>query len=230
LDLNGDGLGDGLAVNDEFEVVVERFEFIPPGAIVARYNLTAAAVGGNGSVLPTGGSYGDGTVVTLHATADVGYQVKQWTGTDDNGSSAATNRVTMTAHRTATVQFERIPVQAQYILTTNVIGGNGTITPVGGSHPAGALIVLTAAADPGYHLKAWTGTDNDGSTNPTNTVTMTSNKPVAAEFAKDTAAPAPPPGCTLPAVVIILAIYLATFVLSPVRPQVGRPGASKRRR
>jgi len=77
-----------------------------------------------------------------------------------------------------------------YKLTTQVSGGNGTISrsvaqdPNWGDYPANTVVTLTANADPNYHWATWTGTDNN-SVNPT-TVTMSGNKGVVATFAAST--------------------------------------------
>ncbi len=70
------------------------------------YSLSASVVGGNGNVSPTSGTYVQGKVITLTATPDSGYQVKSWSGTDDDTSTETTNTVTMDANHTVTVEFE----------------------------------------------------------------------------------------------------------------------------
>ncbi|MGA1980722.1 MAG: right-handed parallel beta-helix repeat-containing protein [Sedimentisphaerales bacterium] len=70
----------------------------------------------------------------------------------------------------------------EFQLTASVIGGNGTISPTSGTYYAGAIATLTAAPDPGWRVKGWSGTDNDYSTATTNTVIMDSNKTVGVEF------------------------------------------------
>ncbi len=87
-------------------VVTVEYELI-------TYTLTASVAGsGHGSVMatPTAAAYNQGTKVTLIAAPEEGYQVKTWTGTDDEASTANTNTVTMNANRSATVEFETIPV------------------------------------------------------------------------------------------------------------------------
>ena len=87
----------------------------------------------------------------------------------------------MDADKTVTVEFELIPA-VQYQLSASVIGGNGSVSPTGGSYAAGAVVTLTAAADSGYRVKSWSGTDNDTLKTATNTVTMDADKTVTVEF------------------------------------------------
>ena len=109
---------------------------------------------------PDQASYTCGEVVTLTATADAGYRVKSWSGTDDDTLTTATNTVTMDADKTVTVEFEPVST-VQYQLSASVVGGNGSVSPTGGSYAAGAVVTLTAAAGSGYRVKSWSGTDND---------------------------------------------------------------------
>jgi len=72
-------------------------------------DLTATVSKGNGSVVPSAGSYPEDTVVTLTAQPDAGYRVKSWKGTNNNKSRLNTNTVTMDKCRTVSVEFEQIP-------------------------------------------------------------------------------------------------------------------------
>jgi hypothetical protein len=153
-------------------------EFEP--ATTVQYQLSASVVGGNGTIIPTGGSYYEGEVVTLTATADTGYRVKSWSGTDDDSLTTATNTVTMDADKTVTVEFELVPV-VQYDLTVNISGsGSVVLNPPGGVYDEGTTVELTAIADGDWDFSDWTG-DLNGVTNPA-VVVMDSNKGVTANF------------------------------------------------
>ena len=71
------------------------------------YDLTVEVIGPGGSVSPIGThTYPRGTVVNLTAYPDEDYRFKQWTGTDNDASTATTNTVTMFSDRIVTVEFE----------------------------------------------------------------------------------------------------------------------------
>ncbi|MDZ7832997.1 MAG: right-handed parallel beta-helix repeat-containing protein [Desulfobacterales bacterium] len=146
------------------------------------YTLTASVISGSGTVSPTSGDYFEGTVVSLTADPDAGYQVASWSGTDDDSSTAGSNTVTMTGDKSVSVSFETIPV-TQYTLTVTK-SGSGTISPAEGSHvyDAGIVVDLTADPDAGYQVASWSGTDDDSSTAGSNTVTMTGDKSVSVSF------------------------------------------------
>jgi len=67
-------------------------------------------------------------------------------------------------------------------LTASVIGGHGTIEPTSGTYYAGTIVTLTAKPNAGWWVKAWTGTDDDTSTDITSTVVMNADRAVTVEF------------------------------------------------
>jgi len=99
-------LADDAAPGDEYWI--DHVILCQVGGAVF-YNLSASVIGGNGTVSPTIGTHPEGTVVTLTATSDTGYRVKQWNGTGDDSLKTVTNTVTMTSDKTVTVEFEEIP-------------------------------------------------------------------------------------------------------------------------
>jgi predicted outer membrane repeat protein len=122
-----------------------------------------------------------GTVVNLTTfNIDPGYRVQSWSGTDNDGSTALTNTVTMNSGRNVIVTFEP---NGLYYLTITLIG-NGTITPPAGRtlRAPGEVVPLIAAPANPADTVIWTGTDNDNTDGKTNTVTMTGNKNVTVRF------------------------------------------------
>ena len=144
---------------------------------VTKPHLTTGVIGGNGSISPSSGDQSFNSVVTLTAYPDENYQVKAWSGTDNDVSMDIVNYVTMNNHRNVSVEFEPKPY-----LTTSVIGGNGSIIPSDGYYSPGDVVMLVAYADDGYQVKNWTGTDDDSSTFYVNYVTMNGARNVSVEF------------------------------------------------
>ncbi|HEY4787057.1 MAG TPA: T9SS type A sorting domain-containing protein [Bacteroidales bacterium] len=147
------------------------------GTSVTTYTLSASVSGGNGTVIPTSGTYNSGTSVTLTATPNSGYVVNAWTGVDASNGNTAT--VNMTSNKTVTVSFKQATVTT-YTLSASVSGGNGTITPTSGTYNSGTSVTLTATPNSGYQVDTWTGVD--ASNGNTATVSMTSNKTVTVSF------------------------------------------------
>ncbi|MGD2093234.1 MAG: C1 family peptidase [Candidatus Aminicenantes bacterium] len=146
-----------------------------------QYTLTTNTVG-NGSISlnPPGGIYCEGTVVTLTAVPDAGWQFDGWSG-DLTGTTNPAD-ITMDANKSVTATFSQLPVQ-QYTLTVNTVGqGSVTLDPPGGTYDEGTVVTLTAVPDSGWNFDNWSG-DLTGSTNP-DTVTMDANKTVTANFSE----------------------------------------------
>jgi len=144
---------------------------------VPTYTLTTNVVGsGSVALNPPGGTYNAGTVVTLTATPDVGFQFSSWSG-DLTGATNPTT-ITMDANKNVTATFTAIPT---YTLTVNTVGsGSVVLNPAGGTYDAGTVVTLTATADAGFQFSNWSG-DLNGATNPA-TITMDANKNVTATF------------------------------------------------
>jgi uncharacterized repeat protein (TIGR02543 family) len=144
-----------------------------------QYTLTTNTVG-NGSISlnPPGGTYCEGTVVTLTATPDPGWQFDGWSG-DLSGTQNPTT-ITMGSNKNVTATFSQLPVQ-QYTLTVIIVGqGSVNLNPPGGTYDEGTVVTLTAVADSGWQFDNWSG-DLSGTQNPT-TITMDSDKTVTVTF------------------------------------------------
>jgi hypothetical protein len=144
----------------------------------AQFMLTTIVVGGVGGTLtPATGMQYEGEV-PLVATPEPGWKVKQWTGTVNDSSLLNTNTVLLDGPKTVTVEFETILVH----LDATVVGGNGRLRPRSGYFPMATDVNLTATPDCGYHVKQWTGTNNDSLKTRENSVTMNSDRSVTVEF------------------------------------------------
>ena len=76
-----------------------------PTTSVTQYTLTVSA-GDGGSVSTTGGTYNDGTSISISATPNEGYGFIGWNGSD---SSSSTISVTLTANTTIEALFGQVP-------------------------------------------------------------------------------------------------------------------------
>jgi uncharacterized repeat protein (TIGR02543 family) len=143
-----------------------------------KYSLTVNTVGnGNVTLNPDGGTYDDGTNVTLTANPDSGWEFAGWSG--DLSGDANPENITIDADKTVTATFTEIPVQ--YSLTVNTVGnGNVTLNPDGGTYDDGTNVTLTANPDSGWEFAGWSG-DLSGDANPEN-ITIDADKTVTATF------------------------------------------------
>ncbi len=163
--------------------------FVVNAPAASNYLLTTnASIGGTVS---NGGTYANGSVVSLTATANSGFVFTGWSG-DLSGTSNPVS-ITMNSNKTVTATFAPIT----YTLSTNATAGG--LVSSGGILTIGTVVTITATPNNGFIFTGWSG-DLSGSTNPT-TITMNSNKTVTANFTPITytlATSAPPGGSVSP--------------------------------
>ena len=109
----------------------------------------------------------------LTAVPAAGYQVKAWTGTDDDSSTALTNALTITGDADVAVEFELI----EYSLDVTVVG-NGSLSALNDTYHYGDIVDITVTPADDYKLVSWVGTNDDSSTEFTNQVTITDDTTV----------------------------------------------------
>jgi hypothetical protein len=129
-----------------------------------------------------------GTVVSLNATPDSGYQFVRWNGDAyavDNIHASETI-ITMNGDYSITAEFE-IPPPVQY--TLNIIGPahGSVITPGEGRffiYEEGTVVDLVAEPDNGYEFVRWTGdVDTIADVNASSTtITMNGDYYISAHF------------------------------------------------
>ena len=172
------GTDDDTSVNSTNQITMTGPKSVSVEFEPIQYTLTTSVVSGNGTLAPATGPQNANTVVPLTATPVPGFRVKAWIGTDDDTGSNNINQVTMSGPKTVTVEFE----PAQYLLTTVVVHGHGTLDPLTGLQGNGTTVTLTATPESDYQVKAWNGTDDDSNLSNTNQVTMAAPKAVTVEF------------------------------------------------
>ncbi len=159
-----------------------------PQLVVVNANTSATAtfatlfdvgtsVTGPGSVSldPPGGTYPAGTVVNVSATPDASAVFAGFGG--DLSGTTTPQPLTVDGDKTVSAGF----TPASYTLAVTKIGlGSVTLTPPGGSYPAGSTVTLTATPTFGWSFGGWNG-DASGSDNPLLLV-MDANRSVQAQF------------------------------------------------
>lgn len=154
--------------------------------------LVTSVPDGNGTLNPSGSNYYDhGTIVTIQATPDSGYDTRSWTKGVIGGASSPiafsdagtpgdanpdTFAVTMDADYAVTADFELF-----YTLTTAVSPpASGVVSPENGSKHFRSVIMLEATPATNYQFLNWTG-DLSTTNNPA-TLSMNAAKSVQANF------------------------------------------------
>ena len=136
---------------------------------IPSYNVTLTA--NSGGSVTGGGSYLEGTQVTISATPASGYVFSSWS----DGSNDSTRTFTISENITLTANF----VETVYSYTLSVEAGNGgSVSSSGGVYEEGVQVTITATADSGYTFGSW----SNGSTENTITITLDSDLSLTANF------------------------------------------------
>ncbi len=133
--------------------------------------------GGTVTLDPSGGTYDEGTSVTLTAEPALHYDFVEWTG--DLTGSTNPAALTMDADKSVTAHF----ALEQFLLTVEASPPAGGSVTGGGTYDHGTPAPITATTNPGYAFVNWTG---DGIADPNSastTVTVDAAKTVTANFA-----------------------------------------------
>jgi hypothetical protein len=133
-------------------------------------------------------TYNAGTVVSLNATPDSGYQFVRWTGDvyTVNNVHASETIITVNGDYYIMADFEVLP-PVQYSL--NIIGpSHGSVTTPGEGrffiYEEGTVVNLVAKPDSGYEFVRWTGdVDTIANVNASSTtITMNGDYYISAHF------------------------------------------------
>ena len=136
-----------------------------------QYTLIVSASEG-GTVSTEGGTYDEGTEVTITATTSEGYRFSGWEG---NISTSESLTITLNSNQTYRALFQLIPV---YILSVSA-GEGGTVSTEGGTYDQGTEVNITATPNEGYSFVRWEGIED---TSNEITVLVSSNTTVVAIF------------------------------------------------
>ncbi|HEY2293478.1 MAG TPA: S8 family serine peptidase [Thermoanaerobaculia bacterium] len=123
------------------------------------------------------GEFRAGEVIQLTAQPATGWNVQSWSGTDNDGSTAGTNTLTMPA-APHTVNVTYFTPCWTLTLTHTGSGGDPVASPTNssgcpaGQYHLGESIQLTASPASGWHVGGWVNTDADSSHKTINTLTM----------------------------------------------------------
>jgi len=171
--------GDLSGLETQKAITIDGNKMVLAAFAQDEYTLTVNTSGA-GSVIknPDQPTYRYGDVVTLTASANLGWTFSHWSG--DLTGISSTQFLTVTSNKTVTANF----TQNDYSLTVSA-GGNGHVgaNPQQPHYHYGDVVTLTAVADAGWNFFRWTG-DASGSANP-KVITVNGDKNITAIFLQD---------------------------------------------
>ena len=168
---------DGNTSNPRTITVTENKTYIATFQEISSintYTITVLSSNENYGTVTGGGTYTEGTTVTISATPASGYEFTMWN--DGNPSNPRT--ITVTENKTYIATFNEIAAVNTYTIT--VLSANesyGTVSG-GGTYPEGSTVTISATPAEGYEFTMW----NDGNPNSQRTITVTENKTYIATF------------------------------------------------
>ena len=158
--------------------LVANFTRIP----VWEINLTSTPP--NWGTTTGGGSFEEGTTITVSANANQGYYFAAWTEGYDVVTNDASYTFTVTGNRNLIANFRETPVVNTLTLEANPVIG-GTVSG-GGSFSRGTTVTAKAIANAGYNFVNWTNGSTVVSTSDVYTFSITQNTTLVANFARIT--------------------------------------------
>jgi hypothetical protein len=158
--------------DEETQAPTNTVQTTTPEKVAVQYTLTVTSA--NGGSVTDGGTYDDGTELTITATPNEGYEFVGWEGNDSSNSSLT---ITLNSNQTVQPIFQII----QYTLSVSTTEG-GTVSSEGGTYDFGTEVTITATPNEGYRFTGWEGKD---SSNSDLTITLNSNQIITANFVEN---------------------------------------------
>ncbi len=140
-----------------------------------QHTITVVANPDAGGTVSGGGTYNDGTNVSLTATPSTGYAFVNWTKDGQEVSTTAITEITVSENATYIANFARTFV----ITVINTEGGTST---GGGTYIEGNSATLAATPNEGFVFVNWTKNDVEISTEATYSFEVTENATFTANF------------------------------------------------
>lgn len=152
------------------------------GKITYFGSISATAVPAAGGNVSGGGTYAYGSVATIDATPNNGYNFSSWSV---NGTIVSTNPAysfTVDGNRMLTANFT-IRTHSVYVTASPAGGGSAS---GGGTYNYGSVVNLNATPNAGYNFVSWTENGSQVSTSSFFSFTVNSNRTIVANFSNNT--------------------------------------------
>ena len=139
---------------------------------IKRYTISVYSHDNSRGTVSGGGTYAEGSQVTITATANSGYKFKEW----NDGNTDNPRVITVTRDAIYTAHFEE-DLKQYTISVYSHDNSRGTVSG-GGTYAEGSQVTITATANSGYRFKEW----NDGNTDNPRVITVTRDAIYTAHF------------------------------------------------
>ena len=168
------------------------------------YTVSVTASPSNGGTTSGGGTYTQGSNVTITASTNSGWTFTNWT---ENGAVVSNNSsytFTITSNRNLVANFS----QQTYTVSVTANPNNGGTVTGGGTYTSGSSATVTANANSNWTFTNWTENGAVAYNNSSYPFTVTSNRSLVANFAYTP--PPPPSACRQSDSLALVALYQST--------------------
>ena len=152
------------------------------GGQPVTYNITATVNPAGAGTVTGAGEYEEGTIATLVATANSGYEFVNWTEDGTEVSTNATYSFVVTEDRALVANFVVPVVYYTITATVNPVGA-GTVTGAG-VYEEGTTATVAATALAGFYFVNWTENGTVVSTSETYSFVVNGDRDLVANFAQ----------------------------------------------
>ncbi|MBQ2542375.1 MAG: T9SS type A sorting domain-containing protein, partial [Bacteroidales bacterium] len=130
---------------------------IVDNGIFPEYTITVMSANPNRGTVTGGGTYAEGTVITIEAIANEGFEFASWS--DENTDNP--RQITVTADATYIATFDEVSSVTEYTITVMSSNPNrGTVTG-GGTYAEGTVVRIEATALEGFVFSSWSDENTD---------------------------------------------------------------------
>lgn len=140
----------GAYITSNDQIMITMY---PAGGTVVNHTIIAAANPLEGGTVAGAGTFEEGSIITLKATPNEGYNFVNWTMNGAEVSTDASYTFTVTSDGIYVANFEKI-ILPTYDITVAVVS-NGTISVDQTTAVAGETITLTAVPNSGCNFSHW---------------------------------------------------------------------------
>lgn len=140
----------GAYISSNDQIMITMY---PAGGTIVNHTIIAAANPLEGGAVAGAGTFEEGSIITLKATVNEGYNFINWTKNGAVASTEANYTFTVTEDAIYVANFEEIIVPTFEITVAEV--SNGTIVVDKTNVAAGELVSLTAIPNSGCNFSHW---------------------------------------------------------------------------
>ena len=165
-----------ITVTDDAVYIATFIETVPTP--IETYTITAVSANPGYGTVTGGGTYPVGTVVTIEAVPNEGYEFISWN--DDNTDNP--REITVTENAVYVAYFSEVPPEPTYTITAVSANPEHGYVTGGGTYPEGMVVTIEAIANEGYEFFSW----NDNNIDNPREITVTGDAMYIATFAPAT--------------------------------------------